>query len=337
MPIRAFGRFSIQIGDPEKVARRMAHADDDADDGAMTRLRRMVAGRFSSALQALEWQTLDDLIDGLNDLDGLVDTLFPPLVAGFQGLGLRLLEFTIENLTGPDALALAPKSRASDQMRDVGRQILEREVGGDADTQEDELPIIIADLDGVRVHVSPSDADDQAHTFDAADTSQGEDSEAEPAQANPADSRIRTDPYVPTRTPHNPPAETVAGPASEDAPLQATPSTVRRVSQPLPVGRPDQPAVHVQSKPTPSVWKDFRPMVLEETVAPHSGAERALLDPTSEAETVVLHEDDAADPCDAGTSSTPPAASGLSCSRCGSAIPQRGKFCPTCGEEQSMP
>ncbi len=348
VPVRAFGRFSVRIDDPGAVAKRMASADAHADDGALTRLRRMVAGRFAVTLQAVEWDDMQALVVGLNDLDALVKRVFQPLRLGFQTLGLALLEFTIENLTGPDDLDLAPRSRVSNQMRQVGRQVLGVLPDEAEDADDVEPPNVVLKLGRKHAPTSGSSFVGPASSTDestAASTTE---------DTSMADTLLESAPDFE----HVPSAPVPAVVGVPPAPEAAVPPTAKpvpnegRIAVPLPIGRPATP---VSLRPVrqkgpspasnaapPSPWSSFDDSALEATAAPGELRERSLLRPDAAQEEPPAELGDPQPPPPVpSTVDTPtamPVTPGVqSCVTCGSSIPNRGRFCPACGQEQPTP
>lgn len=122
--LRAFGRFSVRVIEPQTVAERMARAEIPSDESFEQRVRRIVSGRFAQALEGNAWSA--DPIAELNDLDALTAQLRGRVEAALNGSGLSLTRFVMENLTAPLELGLQPTSRKTTSLTRIGRELLGR-------------------------------------------------------------------------------------------------------------------------------------------------------------------------------------------------------------------
>ncbi|MCA9527871.1 MAG: SPFH domain-containing protein, partial [Myxococcales bacterium] len=118
--LRAYGRFSVRFHDARQVIDRMARRVVPDDAEVEQRLRRILAGRFATALASLT----DLSVPLLNDLDDLCTRIREALDEPLAQSGLFLARFDIENLTGPLELGLRPTSRRTQNLTHVARSLL---------------------------------------------------------------------------------------------------------------------------------------------------------------------------------------------------------------------
>ncbi len=123
VPVRAYGRFSLRLAEARPLVERFARAAVPEPEDVEARLRRLVEGRFAEGLSNLTFSSRDHLVEALNDLDVLRDSLVSHLkeTLGRAGLGVR--KFVIENLTGPLELGLRPISKRTQSLTEIGRAL----------------------------------------------------------------------------------------------------------------------------------------------------------------------------------------------------------------------
>jgi membrane protease subunit (stomatin/prohibitin family) len=96
--VRAFGIFSIRVGDAAKFLRSVAGTDGSFEvDEIIGQLKRTLVSRFTTALG----QARIPVLDLAGNYDDLAQKLAPTLQADLQDLGLVIAKFLIENISLP--------------------------------------------------------------------------------------------------------------------------------------------------------------------------------------------------------------------------------------------
>ncbi|MBI2376955.1 MAG: SPFH domain-containing protein [Deltaproteobacteria bacterium] len=96
--LRAFGIFSIKVGDPTKFLRTCAGTDGSFEvDEILGQLKRNLVSRFTGALAKAKVPALD-LAGNYEEISTAVS---PILRSDFQELGVDLVKFLIENISLP--------------------------------------------------------------------------------------------------------------------------------------------------------------------------------------------------------------------------------------------
>jgi membrane protease subunit (stomatin/prohibitin family) len=96
--LRAFGIFSVRVGDPAKFMRQVAGTDSRFEiDEILGQLKRNLVARFTSALASAKIPALD--LAG--NYDEIARKVGPAIKADFEELGLELSKFLVENISLP--------------------------------------------------------------------------------------------------------------------------------------------------------------------------------------------------------------------------------------------
>ncbi len=106
VPLRAFGRFSVRIGDASRAFQRFCRTGFLPTDEFETRVRRMAAGRFGEALRELAQSEGWSAERLLQESGSVIDRARPTIERAFSEAGLLVRRFEMESLTGPLALEL---------------------------------------------------------------------------------------------------------------------------------------------------------------------------------------------------------------------------------------
>lgn len=101
VPLRAFGTFSFQIGDPAKFFKEFAGTDSHVTtDELLEQFRSSVVTDFSNALKK-SGKTLVEINARAQELGA---ELLPILSPEFEGQGLKLLKFNVESVSLPEEI-----------------------------------------------------------------------------------------------------------------------------------------------------------------------------------------------------------------------------------------
>ena len=106
--LRAFGIFSIRVGDPAKFLREVVGTDGEFEiDEIVGQLKKTAQSRFAGALGKSGIPALDLV----GSYDEIADKILPTIQADFEELGISLTKFLIENISLPPEVEQALDTR----------------------------------------------------------------------------------------------------------------------------------------------------------------------------------------------------------------------------------
>ena len=108
--LRAFGSYSIKVGDPGKFLKEIVGTDDDFNTDEITnQLRNIVVSRFTDALGEAKIPVLDLA----SNYDELGEFITKKIQGEFGEYGLQLQKLLVENISLPEAVEQALDKRSS--------------------------------------------------------------------------------------------------------------------------------------------------------------------------------------------------------------------------------
>ncbi len=108
--LRARGNYAYRVGESEEMISRFVGARDDFPvDDMEGQLRTRVVSSFSDCLGELKIPALDLV----SQYDEISDAMHKKLESVFENLGLKMLSFTLENISVPEEVQNAMDERAS--------------------------------------------------------------------------------------------------------------------------------------------------------------------------------------------------------------------------------
>ncbi len=111
--LRAFGIFTMKVGDPAKFLREVSGTDGEFEvDEILGQVKRTVVSRFTQALGAAKIPALD--LAG--NYDELSKKILPNIRADFEDMGIAIPKFMVENISLPPAVEKVLDTRSEMSM-----------------------------------------------------------------------------------------------------------------------------------------------------------------------------------------------------------------------------